>query len=302
MSDKTIAIVGAGGLGTPAAWSMVEHWPKDTRLTLRIVDGDTVQLSNLNRQIFFTEADVGKPKARSLCTGLAALRSDVEFDPRETHLSAASIEELLADCDYVLECTDSIATKFLLNDWCVSRRIPFCYAGTIGMKGLLLEVAGNGPCLRCLFGDLSEDDIQLQNATCQSGGIVGPVAGMFGLLQAQHAVDYLTGKNIGPAKLLRFDGEKLTFQETVVSADEDCPIECAGAAPTLNLCAKVCPETFLYTKLALESLKREKSLQVVFQTEAIAASVKRSCLEEGYHVSEPARRGETWMLTIERGE
>lgn len=292
-----VVIVGAGGLGTSAAWGLAASWGpscgQDAQpLEIHLIDPENIELSNLNRQVLFTKEHLGAAKAKTL----AAIIKDqleeqkgasVQIVAIEQRLSKANIHQLLHGASYVIDGTDSTETKFLINDYCVRWGIPFCYGGALGTQGQLLAVLpGTGACLRCLFGNFTEDDYQTFHTSCQQAGIVGPVVGYLGFLQANAALTYLKSNSQHSASLLsRFSLQNFSTSSTLVPPAPDCPLRC-GEQPsqTLDIRDKQCPMTFLYTKLALEKLPLEATLRVQLGTEESARNVSETCRQEGYQV------------------
>jgi len=208
-----VLVFGAGGLGHPVSFFLSRSPLISPRIL--ICDGDAIQRSNLNRQFLFNEGLLGKPKAQTLAAALGgdALGIDAMDDPSETR-------RLITDADYVVDATDSIRHKFLCNDLCVELKKPFAYAGVIGEGGLFLEVRPGGACLRCVFGDYTEEDLSREQASCQSAGILGAVCGMFGALAAGAVENYLIGDETAP-ELVRFN-PKEGIQRSAVRRDASC--------------------------------------------------------------------------------
>lgn len=293
-----IVIVGAGGLGTPASWGITSAWQDFYPETqLAIYDPDALEISNLNRQVLYKERDIGRPKAELLKEALTPLKN-LHISSHTKAITKENISDALIGASYVIEGSDSTETKFLINDYCVANKIPFCYGGAIADRGLLLEVLpgeNHTPCLRCLFGDFSKKDFDEQNTTCQQAGIYGPVAGLVGFYQAEAAIKYLTGKRSPTTKLLRFKMDQIS--ESKIEVDSECP----HLAVKLDLSDKVCPSTFLYTKLMLEKLEIGTKLEVYFDCEESAKNVSRTMDEMGHGIEGYEREGELWRLDIRKG-
>ncbi|MFN8389558.1 MAG: ThiF family adenylyltransferase [Bdellovibrionota bacterium] len=290
----SIVVVGAGGLGCPAVWGLVESSVGDQSITIRVLDPDSIELSNLNRQVFFSAADIGSSKAEVLCREAAKLVGDrtVTLSARRIALTPETISSLLEGASCVIDATDSVPTKFLINDYCVSNRIPFCYAGALATTGQLLAYnprATRPGCLRCMFGELSEAEASARAASCREGGIFGPVVGLIGALQAEAALDLLRGEPGSGSPFFRFELLKLGQVWSEIQAADDCPLGC-GFHPrhVLDLRQKRCPATFLYTKLALEQLAGSDALDVRYGSMESVTNVIASAAEEGFRaVTEP---------------
>jgi molybdopterin-synthase adenylyltransferase len=154
------------------------------RLTL--VDPDPVELSNLARQVIFGTRDIGTPKVDAAARWLGARFADVNVERHAIALDASNAASLVGAHDFVIDATDSPAAKFLINDTCIAARTPFVYGGVVGMIGQAMTVIpGETACLRCVF-ETPPDEAEIQS--CREAGIVGPVAGAIGEMQAAEAM------------------------------------------------------------------------------------------------------------------
>lgn len=171
-----------GGLGVPASWALARAGAR--RLTL--VDPDPVELSNLARQVIFRPVDIGTPKVEAAARWLVEHFPDVEIERHVVALDASNAARLIDAHNFVIDATDSPAAKFLINDRCVDARTPFVYGGVVGMTGQAMTVIpGETACVGCVFETPpDEDEIQ----SCREAGIVGPVAGAIGEMQAAEAM------------------------------------------------------------------------------------------------------------------
>lgn len=182
-----VVVIGVGGLGCPAALGLARGGVG----TLTLVDPDRVELSNLPRQLLHRDHDVGRLKVESAATKLAEQFPGTTIRSVPEAFAPANAEGLLSGADFVIDATDGIAAKLFINDAAVRARRPFCYAGVLGLGGQVMAIdPGKTPCLRCLFPGISDSG---EHATCSQAGIVGPVAGIFGALQATLALAYLRG-------------------------------------------------------------------------------------------------------------
>jgi molybdopterin/thiamine biosynthesis adenylyltransferase len=177
-----ILIVGVGGLGVPALWALARDGARD----LTLVDPESVELSNLPRQVIFRENDVGTPKAEAAARWLDENFSGIKVVRHVLSLDESNAARLVAEHDFVIDATDSPFAKFLINDACIAARKPFAYGGVIGTTGQAMTVIpGASACLRCVFENPPDDD-EIQS--CREAGIVGPVAGAIGAMQATEAM------------------------------------------------------------------------------------------------------------------
>ena len=186
LGAASVAVVGAGGLGSPVLLYLVAAGVG--RIT--IVDDDTVNLDNLGRQVVFTEDDVGAPKAARGAERLAALNSRVTLTPRVVRLTPGNADELLGGHDLIVECSDSFATKLAVADAGVRLGIPAVTGAVVRLDGQVVVAVPGNSCYRCLV--LEEPD-PAHFPTCSGAGVLGPVAGMVGSLQASEALRLLLG-------------------------------------------------------------------------------------------------------------
>lgn len=189
LSGARILIVGAGGLGVPAllylAAAGVGH--------ITLVDPDVVAEHNLHRQPLYRMADIGRLKAVAAAEALAALNPEVEVVPVTDWFDPANAAALLEDCDIALDCADSFAVSYILSDACQAARLPLISASALGLQGYAGGFCGSAPSLRAVFPDLPE-----RAASCATAGVLGPIVGMLGSMQAQMALSVLLGLKPSP--------------------------------------------------------------------------------------------------------
>ena len=213
-----VLIIGAGGLGSPAALYLAAAGIG----TIGIADSDAVELSNLQRQILHGTHDLGRPKVRSAADALHALNPGVRVIPLCLAVGEDDLPALLADYDFVLECTDTFEAKFLINDACVRAEKAFCHGSVVRFFGQLMTwVPGKGPCYRCVFQTPPADSAGL---TAREAGVVGAAAGVIGCLQALEAVKFLLGAGeLLTGQLLTCDLLDMAFQKIPLLRDPQCP-------------------------------------------------------------------------------
>ncbi len=210
-------VVGCGGLGVPAASYLVAAGVGEVRL----VDGDRVSLDNLQRQVAFTEGDIGLAKAAALAAHLRGLNSAVSVTAVERCLDPELPDEVFDRADLVLECSDSPRLKFGVNDFCVARRLPLVVGGAIQWQGQLVRVSPGGPCYRCLFGAAPAQ----AEVTCRQAGVFGPVVGVIGAAQALEGLKLLLGLGQDwPSQLLQFDALRSQWRGLRLRRDPNCPV------------------------------------------------------------------------------
>ncbi|MDR3302953.1 MAG: ThiF family adenylyltransferase [Treponema sp.] len=228
IAESRVLIIGAGGLGSPAAMYLAAAGVG----TIGIVDADVVDLSNLQRQILHSTADVGKPKVQSAKESMIAMNSDVEVVTYHEWVNSTNISDIIRDRDYsfVLDGTDNFPVKFLINDACVMLHKPFSHAGIIRFQGQLLTyVPGKGPCFRCVFHEPPPPDAV---PTCRQAGVLGVMAGVIGTLQATEALKYALGMELLTGSLLTYNALATSFRTVPVVRDEHCPV--CGANPEIT--------------------------------------------------------------------
>jgi molybdopterin/thiamine biosynthesis adenylyltransferase len=215
-------VVGVGGLGCPAALALAAAGVG----TLGLVDGDRVDLSNLQRQILHRVATLGMPKTASAAATLHVLHPALAIETFDGRWPAGTPGDLLGRFDVVVDGSDRAATKLALNDACVAAGVPYVYAGAVGWDGQWMAVVpGRTACLRCLFGDSDGG----HEPTCGEIGVLAPVVGLIGFQQAMETIKLITG--VGTAsvdRLTTYDGLRQRFYTVRVDRNPRCPT-CGGA-------------------------------------------------------------------------
>jgi sulfur-carrier protein adenylyltransferase/sulfurtransferase len=183
-----VLVVGAGGLGVP----VLSYLAGAGVGRIGIVDGDRLEASNLHRQPMYSFDCIGQPKAQLAATRLRALNPDIDVQPYGLRLTAANAADLVRPWDLVIDCTDNFSTKFLLNDVCVSARKPAILSSIYQYEGQLQVIRPDrhGACLRCIWPEATRDGLV---GNCAEAGVLGPVPGVFGSLQALEALKILLG-------------------------------------------------------------------------------------------------------------
>jgi molybdopterin/thiamine biosynthesis adenylyltransferase len=214
----SVLIVGVGALGCAAAHALAAHGGTD----LTVVDDDNVELSNLQRQVLYGDGDVGRPKAATAAARLRSEFPNLRISATQTRLDDDNALELFESHDYVVDGTDNPTSKFLINKVGISTSTPFCYAGVERTQGQLLAVSpGETACLACLFPDQEVDD----NGGCAALGILAPVAGVVGALQAGAAAAALDlGDGPSPGHLISYDAGTAGWRQVKLQRALDCPV------------------------------------------------------------------------------
>ena len=226
LMDAKVLIIGAGGLGAPAALYLAAAGVG----VIGIADADEVDLSNLQRQVIHTTPDVGKAKVLSAKETMQAINPDVTVNTHRLFVNADNIMDLISNYDFIIDGTDNFPAKFLINDACVLSKKPFSHAGIIRFKGQLMTyVPGEGPCYRCVFREPPPPDAV---PTCRQAGVIGAIGGIIGSLQAMETVKYIIGKgDLLTGFLLTYDALKMDFRKIKLPRVKNCAV--CGEAPTI---------------------------------------------------------------------
>lgn len=225
--DSKVLVIGAGGLGSP----VLSYLAAAGVGTLGICDGDVVSLSNLQRQILYTTEEIGQPKVECAKRRLSAMNPDISFELYDYYLTPENIMDLIAPYDMVVDCVDTFAVKYMINDACVLAKKPFVHGGILGFSGQVLTCLPDTACFRCFFRDPPPKEV---SPTCAELGVVGVTPGFIGTLQATEVVKYLTGTGtLLTNTLLVVHGDDMEFARLEIpEKDEDCPV--CGKHPTIT--------------------------------------------------------------------
>lgn len=223
----SVLLVGAGGLGSPAAMYLAAAGVG----RIGIVDFDTVDFSNLQRQIIHSTDDVGKPKLHSARERIVSINPHVEVETYETSLTSENALEILGEYDVIVDGTDNFPTRYLVNDACVLLGKPNVYGSIFRFEGQASVFhAERGPCYRCVYAEPPPPGLV---PSCAEGGVLGVLPGIIGTIQATEALKLILGEGdplIG--RLLLFDAMKMRFRELRLRKNQECPI--CGDHPTIH--------------------------------------------------------------------
>ena len=227
LNDAGILLIGAGGLGSPLGLYLAAAGVG----RLGIVDFDTVDFTNLQRQIIHGTEDVGRLKVESAAARIRSINPDVEVKTFNTKLSRDNIEGLIKDYDVVIDGTDNFPTRYLVNDACVFQKKPNVYGSIFRFDGQATVFAPfQGPCYRCLYPEPPPPGMV---PSCAEGGVLGVLPGIIGVIQATEAIKLIIGKGeplIG--RLLLYNALKMEFREVRLQRDPSCPV--CGEHPTVK--------------------------------------------------------------------
>ncbi|MCH8216771.1 MAG: molybdopterin-synthase adenylyltransferase MoeB [Planctomycetes bacterium] len=222
-----ILIIGAGGLGAPAALYLAAAGVG----TIGVVDADVVDLTNLQRQVIHHTSDVGVDKVESAANKIRAINPDVTVKCYNKWAKADNILAMIRDYDFVIDGTDNFPAKFLVNDACYFEKIPFSHAGILRFDGQLMTILpGESACYRCVFHAPPPANAV---PSCSQAGVLGVLAGVVGSLQATEAIKFLLGLgDLLSNRLLTYNALTMQFRTITLKRKPTCPI--CGANPTIT--------------------------------------------------------------------
>ena len=221
-----VLLVGAGGLGSPVALYLAAAGVG----TIGVVDGDTVSITNLQRQVLHSTKDINRPKVEVARERIEAMNPDVNVRTYELYLNEANAMKLIESYDFVIDGTDNFATKYLVNDACVMLDKAFTMGGISKYSGQVMTHLPGTACYRCLFPEPpAKEDVE----TCATVGVLGSIAGMLGTVQATECIKYLAG--VGQPltnALLTFDALSMQWQRFDFGQRSDCAL--CGEHPSIH--------------------------------------------------------------------
>jgi adenylyltransferase/sulfurtransferase len=232
--DGSVLVVGAGGLGSP----VIQYLAAAGVGRLGIADDDVVERSNLQRQVLHRDADVGRPKVDSAAEFVAGLNPDVTVDTYETRLTAETIDDHIADYDFVVDASDNFATRYLVNDACTLAGKPFSHGAIYRFEGQVTTFAGtpDSPCYRCMFPEAPPAGTV---PDCSEAGVLGVLPGTVGCIQATETVKwFLRDAQLVPegelldGRLVFYDALDMTFEEVPIQPNPDCHV--CGDDPAIS--------------------------------------------------------------------
>lgn len=292
LNESRAVIVGLGAMGSAVATHLVRAGIG----RISLIDRDIVELHNLQRQVLYSEEDVGRPKAVAAADTLQKINSSITIDFHTRDLNVTNAEKLLAGTDIVLDGTDNLQTRFFINDVCVKHVIPWVYAGAVGTSGMVMPIVPQKtPCFRCLVPELPGPGL-LQ--TCDIAGVLNTAPALIASLECTLAFQILTGQleaKEETAYLISADLWYHTFDRIAVRKRAGCPccgkgrmdfLETASQEMITSLCGRdaiqIVPITAM--EISLEELKERLSrigevqgtrFMLTFRTEAEAITVFR---------------------------
>jgi len=215
----SVVIMGCGALGSGVAHNLARAGVG----RLRIVDRDVLDITNLHRQVLYTEDDVRRrlPKAVATAERLREINSGVSVEPIVAEVNGDNVLELIDAADVVADGMDNMAARFVINDACVKLGVPYVYGGAVAADGMTLTVLpGRGPCFRCL---VEEPPPPGSVKTCAEIGVINPLTSMVSAIESAEVMKLLVGRGTPNTELVRFNVWDLTFRRTRVARRPDCP-------------------------------------------------------------------------------
>lgn len=215
----SVLILGVGGLGCPAAQYLAAAGVGELVLS----DPDTVDMTNLQRQVLFSESDIHLPKVEAAANRIRQLNPDIACKVIPKKLEGEALLEKVANADVVLDCTDNFSSRFAINSACVKTGTPLVSGAAIRMNGQLAVYdfsQPEAPCYRCLYDEQSNEQL-----SCSESGVLGPVVGTIGTMQALEAIKLISGMgNTLSGRLMIFDALSMHWQTMNLQADPKCPV------------------------------------------------------------------------------
>lgn len=227
IANAKVFIVGAGGLGCPVGYYLTAAGVG----TIALIDNDTVEMSNLQRQIAHSVNTIGMPKVESAKRTFEALNPDVNIVAIQKRMSKDDIIDLIRDYDIVVDGSDNFPTRYLVNDACFMAGKPLVSGAILRFEGQVTTILpGDGPCYRCLFEEPPPPGLV---PSCQEAGVLGVLPGVIGGLQATEVLKLILGKgDVLKGELLIYNALKTTFRKVKVPKNPSCPL--CGANPTIT--------------------------------------------------------------------
>ena len=227
IAQAKVFIVGAGGLGCPVGYYLTAAGVG----TIAMIDNDTVEISNLQRQIAHSMNSLGMPKVESAKKTFEALNPDVNIVALKKRISKDDILDLISDYDIVVDGSDNFPTRYLVNDACFMLKKPLVSGAILRFEGQVTTIIpGEGPCYRCLFEEPPPPGLV---PSCQEAGVLGVLPGVIGGLQATEVLKLILGKgDVLKGELLIYNALKTTFRKVKVPKNQSCPL--CGEDPSIT--------------------------------------------------------------------
>lgn len=256
LKNARVLLVGAGGLGSSPAIYLAAAGVG----TIGLIDDDKVSLSNLHRQILHYTSDINKPKVQSAAEKLKKINPNVKIATYQERLTVNNAKKVFADYDLIIDGTDNLPSRYLINDACFFLKKHFIFGGVHQFEGQLSIFGPTGPCYRCLFPELPA---QGELPSCAEAGVIGVLPGIIGLMQANEVVKWICGFGESlVGRLLIFDALSAQWRELKIKKDPECPL--CGKKPTIKTLKEytwACADNESSSEICVADLKklRDKS-------------------------------------------
>ena len=214
INKAKVLVIGAGGLGAPVLMYLAAAGVGN----IGIIDGDKIELSNLQRQTIHRTENIGMPKVQSAKKFIERLNNDVEVTTYELFINNDNCQQIISKYDLIIDGVDNFESRYLVNDTCVNLKKPLVEAGIIGFMGMATLILPEGPCYRCLYPEMPD-----RAPTCSQAGVLGATAGIIGSIQASEAIKYIVGieENLN-GRVIFWDGLTSTIHEIKLQKNKDC--------------------------------------------------------------------------------
>jgi adenylyltransferase/sulfurtransferase len=269
-----VLVVGAGGLGSTALMYLASAGIG----VLGVVDNDKVELSNIQRQIIFDSNDIGKNKVNIVKNKLKNINNDIKIIPFKCRLDEKNSQEILHAFDVIIDGSDNFKTKYLLNDTCFFLNKPLIYGGILGFYGQVFTfIPQKSACLRCFFKSPQDNIIP----TCEQAGVLGPIAGNIGTIQAIEAMKIILGINdLLINRMLCFDAKKMIYK--YISIEKNC--HACSTTELLDLTTYRCPVTFVKSKMKLDTMQKGEVLKIIVKDNEAKENLPKQLLNKGFKI------------------
>ncbi|WNC67806.1 HesA/MoeB/ThiF family protein [Thalassotalea nanhaiensis] len=217
LKNSSVLIIGAGGLGNPAALYLAGAGVGK----IIIADGDCIDVSNLQRQVIYQHTNVGDNKAEITCEHLRGLNQEIDIEAIDEMIDSESLDYYLPEIDLVLDCSDNLSTRYLINEKCIEYKTPLLSAAAIRFEGQLMFInplASDYCCYECFYPKNKGEP----SLNCSTAGVLGPILGIIGSMQALQAVKYLIGKSVNSNQVMLFDGLAMQWQTFNITKNTNC--------------------------------------------------------------------------------
>jgi sulfur-carrier protein adenylyltransferase/sulfurtransferase len=251
-----VLLVGAGGLGSSPAIYLAAAGVG----TIGLIDADVVSLSNLHRQVLHYTWDINKPKVISAAEKLKQINPEVHIITHEERLTAQNAQAIFSSYDFIIDGTDNLPSRYLINDACFFLNKMFIFGGVHQFEGQLSIFGAGGPCYRCLFREPPPPE---EMPSCAEAGVIGVLPGIIGLMQANEAIKWICqlGESL-QGRLLIFDALAVRWRELKIKKDPACPL--CGTDPTIRTLQEYqwqCPTEEPITEITVQELQQLRAQQ-----------------------------------------